>query len=86
LYSTQQKQFSDNINLKLGHGTDTGGAVITNNTRNERFSFVATYAVNRIHPANKAFTTFVKSTSKSFVVDGTCIEDVVACITNFTNT
>jgi len=41
---------------------------------------------NGIHPTNTSFTTFMKSNSKSFVLDGTCAEEVIACINNLRNT
>ena len=40
---------------------------------------------NGIRPTNTSFTTFIKSISKSFVLDGTCAE-VIACINNLRNT
>ena len=42
--------------------------------------------VNGIRPANTSFTTFMKSISQSFVLDGTCAEEIIACITNLKNT
>ena len=41
---------------------------------------------NEIRPTNASFTTFMKSISKSFVLDGTCAEEAIACITNLKNT
>ena len=41
---------------------------------------------NGIRSTNTSFTTFIKSISKSFVLDGTCAEEVIACINNLRNT
>jgi len=41
---------------------------------------------NGIRPTNTSFTTFMKSISQSFVLDGTCAEEIIACITNLKNT
>jgi len=41
---------------------------------------------NGIRPTNTSFTTFMKSISKSFVLDGTCAEEIISCITNLKNT
>jgi len=41
---------------------------------------------NGIRPTKTSFTTFMKSISKSFVLDGTCAEEVIACINNLRNT
>jgi len=41
---------------------------------------------NGIRPTNTSFTTFMKSISQSFVLDGTCAEEFIACITNLKNT
>jgi len=40
---------------------------------------------NRFSPTNAAFTTFKKSISKSFVLDGICTEEIIARITNLKN-
>jgi len=41
---------------------------------------------NGIRPTNTSFTTFMKSISQSFVLDGTYAEEIIACITNLKNT
>jgi len=42
--------------------------------------------MNGIRPTNTSFTTFMKSISQSFVLDGTCAKEIIACITNLKNT
>ena len=86
LYSTHQKQSSDIISLKLNDGTQTSCPITISNTPNEYFSSIGVSMGNGIHPTNTSFTTFMKSISKSFVLDGTCAEEVIACINNLRNT
>ena len=37
---------------------------------------------NGIRPTNTSFTTFMKFISQAFVLDGTCKEEIIACIIN----
>jgi len=85
LYSTHQKQSSDINSLKLNDSTQTSCPTTASNTLNEYFSSIGVSMGNGIHPTNTSFTTFMKSISKSFVLDGTCAE-VIACINDLRNT
>ena len=85
-YSTHQKQSSDINSLKLNDGTRTSCPITISNTLNEYFSSTGVSMGNGIRPTNTSFTTFMKSISKSFVLDGTCAEEVIACINNLRNT
>ena len=86
LYSKHQKQSSDINSLKLNDGTQTSCPITISNTLNEYFSSIGVSMGNGIRPTNTSFTTFMKSISKSFVLDGTCAEEVLACINNLRNT
>jgi len=86
LYSTHQKQFSDINSLRLNDGTQTIFPITISNTLNEYFSSIGVSMGNGIRPTNTSFATFMKSISKSFVLDGTCAEEVIACINNLRNT
>jgi len=56
------------------------------NTLNEYFSSAGVSMENGIRPTNTTFITFMKSISQSFVLDGTCAEEIIACIANLKNT
>jgi len=86
LHSTHQKQFSDINSLKLNGGTQTSSPISKSNKLNEYFSSIGVSIGNGIYPTNTSFTTFMKSISQSFFLDGTCAEEVIACITNLRNT
>ena len=66
--------------------TQTSCPITISNTLDEHFSSIGVSTGNGIHPTNTSFTTFMKSNSKSFVLDGTCAEEVIACINNLRNT
>ena len=86
LHSTHQKQSSDINTLKLNDGTQASCPISISNTLNEYFSSIGVSMGNGIRPTNTSFTTFMKSISQSFVLDGTCVEEIIACITNLKNT
>ena len=68
--------------LKLNDGTQTSCPITISNTLNEYFSSIGVSIGNGIRPTNTSFTTFMKSISKSFVLDGTFAEEAIACINN----
>jgi len=72
--------------LKLNDGTLTSCPISISNRLNEHFSSVGASLRNGIRPTNTSFTTFMKSISQSFVLDGTCGEEIIASITNLKNT
>jgi len=86
LHSTHQKQSSDINSLKLNDSTQTSCPIRISNTLNEYFSSIGVSMENGIRPTNTSFTTFMKSISQSFVLDGTCAEEIIACVTNLKNT
>jgi len=86
LHSTHQKQSSDINSLKLNDGTQTSCPISISNTLNEYFSSIGVSMGNGIRPTNASFTTFMKSISQSFVLDGTCAEEIIVCIPNLKNT
>ena len=86
LHSTHQKQSSDINSLKLNDGTQTSCPISISNTLDEYFSSIGVSMGNGSRPTNTSFTTFMKSISQSFVLDGTYAEEIIACITNLKNT
>ena len=72
--------------LKLNGGTQTSCPITISNTLNEYFFSIGVSMGNGIRPTNTSFNTFMKSISKSVVLDGTCAEEVIACINNLRNT
>ena len=86
LHSTHQKQSSDINSLKLNDATQTSCPISISNTLNEYFSSIGVSMGIGIRPTNTSFTTFMKSISQSFVLESTCAEEIIACITNLKNT